>query len=78
MRDDALVRRTPGQPVEGGARFEAHGDGRAARQVDDLLHARAAGALRDQDALERALRLERFDDGMNAAENGQAGATPPA
>ena len=68
-RDDALVRSRPGQPVERGARLEAHRDAGAPRQVDNLLHARSAGALRDQDAFQGRARAQRFDNRMNAAKN---------
>src|SRR5690349_4146473 len=64
-RDHALVGGTAGQPVERGALLEADRDGSAPRQVDDLLNARAAGALRDEDSFERAPGFERFDDRMD-------------
>ena len=38
-----------------------------AGEVDNLLQARLGGALGDQDAFERAVRLEAFEDGIDAA-----------
>ena len=40
----------------------------AARQIDDLLQAWAARALRDHDALDRLGGAQGFGDGMDAAE----------
>ena len=65
----ALMRGTAGQPIQRSARLEPHRHRGAPRQVDDLLQARSAGALRHQDAVERMLRPQRFRYRMNAAEN---------
>ena len=72
---DALVRGGTGQAVQRGARFEAHGHAGAAREVDDLLQARTAGALRDHDALEGVAGAQGFGDGMDAAEQGHGQAS---
>ena len=66
--DDALVRRGTGQAVEGVTRLEADGDAGAPRQVDDLLQARAAGALRDHDAVDGVSGAQGFGDRMDPAE----------
>ena len=68
--DHALMGRGTRQAVQRRARFEAHGNLGLARQVDDLLQARAAGALRDQDALQRIAGAQGFGDRMNAAQQG--------
>ena len=58
------------ETVEGRARFESHGDLRLAREIDDLLQARAAGSLRDHDALQWIAYAQRLDNRMNTAQQG--------
>ena len=60
----------PASRSSDGARLEAHRHGGAARQVDDLLQARTAGALRNQDPVQRVARAQRLGHRVNAAENG--------
>ena len=66
--DDALMGRAAGQPVQGGTRLKANGHAGAARQVDDLLQTRTAGALRDHDALQGVAGAQGLGNGMNATE----------
>ena len=66
--DHALVGRGTGQTVQGGTLFEAHGHAGAPREIDDLLQARTAGALRDHDALDGVTGAQGFGDRMDAAE----------
>jgi hypothetical protein len=71
--EDSLVGAEAGETVESRARLEADGDVGAAREVDDLLDARAAGALGDEDTVEGPLGLEGFKNGVDSAENGHSG-----
>jgi hypothetical protein len=62
--------RTAGQAVERGSRLETDGDGGSAREVDNLLEPWAAGALRDEDAVQGVVGAKGFGHGVNAAEDG--------
>ena len=52
------------------ARLKTHRNIALAAQIDQFLKARPAGALGDQDAIERAPRPKRFPDGMDSCEQG--------
>jgi len=64
-RDDALVRCRLRRPVQLRARLEAHRDLALAAQLDQLLNARSAEPLRDQNVLEWVPGSESFPDRMD-------------
>ena len=53
------------QPVERIALLEPHRRARLPRQIDHLLHPRAAQTFSYKNALQRALRPQSFDNGMD-------------
>jgi hypothetical protein len=70
-RDDALVRFNAGEPIHGGAVFEADGRAGAACQVDNFLDASATETAGHEDSLERAFRAQSFSYRMKTNEDGQ-------
>ena len=76
QRHHALVGCGTGQAVEGGPLFEPHGHAGTPREIDDLLQARPAGALRDHDTFDGVSGAQGFRHRMDAAEDHRA--TPRA
>jgi hypothetical protein len=66
--DDSLMSRTAGGAVQMIASFKADGDCAFAAQIDDFLDASAAGALGDQNAIERAAGPQSFAYRMNSSQ----------
>jgi len=64
--DDALVIFRIGKAVELTAFLEAHWNALLARELQDFLDARVLPALGDSDAVDGALRFERFFHRVNA------------
>jgi hypothetical protein len=69
--NDSLMGFDTGDAVECGTVFEANGDVGGTGEVDDVLHAGAAGAAGYEDALKGVFGAESFGDGMNANEESQ-------
>ena len=66
QRDHALMRGACGNTIQRFTRFEAYNDVAAAAELHDFLQARAAGAARDQHAIDSAAGGERFSYRMDA------------
>ena len=64
--EDALVRDAFRCAIESVARFEANRDGLLAAEFNNFLDARACGAFRDHDLVERTTGAERFPNRMDA------------
>ena len=67
--DYALMRSAAGGPVQRIARLEAKRHGALARQIDDLLEPRAAGAPGNQNAVQGPAGAQGFADRMNAGQD---------
>ncbi len=66
--DHALMRHASARAIQGVARFKSYRYVVVAAEIDDLLQARPAGAAGNQNAIDGALRLERFPHRMNTGD----------
>jgi hypothetical protein len=64
--DDALVGLPVGGSFESGALLKSYGHSALAAKIDNLLNSGAAGAARDENAVERMASLQRLSNRMNA------------